>query len=368
MNIVLLTSSLGAGGAERVATTLSNAWAARGDQVSIIPTFSGGGSPFYELDDNVELLYLADVVGVKRRSYLSSVKRLFALRRLLKEREPDVIISFLPNVNVAAVISTAFLNIPLIICERSDPSARNYSISWRLACNLAYRFSDLLVVQTEAVANKMPDIYTGLRKVRVVPNPLPEDIVQLSHWSSSNRKVLLSLGRLSFEKQIDQIIRAFSGISEQFTNWDLYIYGDGPLKAELDKTIQDLNLQDRIFLKGRTDDPWGVMATADVFVMASRYEGFPNALLEAMGLGLACITYDCPSGPHEITRGGLDAMLVPLNDECALSKAMMKIMEDEKLRVSMGRQGRESILKRYQLSSVLDIWDEVFLEIGVGAS
>jgi len=132
LNILLLTSSLGSGGAERVATTLCNAWAARGEKVTLMPTFSGGGSPFYKTSEHVKIIYLADVVGTKHKSVLSYIKRIFALRRLIKDKAPDVVISFLPNVNVAAVISSAFLKVPLIISERSDPSSRTYPIVLKL--------------------------------------------------------------------------------------------------------------------------------------------------------------------------------------------------------------------------------------------
>lgn len=364
MRIVFLTSSLGSGGAERVATTLCNAWSARDDKVTLIPTFSGGGSPFYETSDNVEVVYLADVVGSKRKNVLRYAQRILALRRLIMDRAPDVIISFLPNVNVAAILSSSFLRIPLIICERSDPSSRSYSTFWKLSCRLSYRFADILTVQTESVANKVSTMYPGLRKVRVIPNPLPEGVVPLRSRAINKRKVLLSLGRLSVEKQIDRIINVFSNVGAQFSNWDLYIYGDGPLVAVLDKKIQALQLEDRIILKGRTNNPWNVMAAADVFVMTSKYEGFPNALLEAMGIGLPCVTYDCPSGPYEITRGGVDAMLVPLNDEKALLKAMEKVMGDEAFRISLGIQARESVLRRFQLPAVIDRWDELFREVG----
>src|SRR5689334_6479056 len=105
MKIILLTSSLNAGGAERVATVLCNAWAARGDTVTLIPTFSGGGTSFYEISDEVETIYLADVVRARRKTPWTYARRLAALRRLIQERDPDVVVSFLPNVNVAAILS-----------------------------------------------------------------------------------------------------------------------------------------------------------------------------------------------------------------------------------------------------------------------
>jgi GalNAc-alpha-(1->4)-GalNAc-alpha-(1->3)-diNAcBac-PP-undecaprenol alpha-1,4-N-acetyl-D-galactosaminyltransferase len=367
MKIILLTSSLTAGGAERVATTLCNAWATRGDQVTLIPTFSGGGhQPFYRISDAVELIYLADVVGIKKNSVGSYAQRLFALRRLIVERRPDVIISFLENVNVAAILASPFLRIPLIICERNDPSSEPRSKFWEFACRLTYRYADMLTVQTEAVARKVMQIYPRLKQVRSIPNPLPGGIAAIAKSGLyGRRKTLLSLGRLVAQKQINIIINAFAEIAPHFEEWDLQIYGEGPLKIEIEEQIYNLGLQGRVFLKGLTTEPWQIMADADVFVMASKYEGFPNALLEAMSVGLPCVVFDCPSGPREITSNGKYAMLVKLDDQNGLIAALEKIMSDESFGVELGNQARASILLRYSLSAVLDRWDQLFREVGV---
>lgn len=364
MNIIFLTSSLGSGGAERVATTLCNTWATRGDKITLVPTFSGGGHPFYEVSDKVELIYLADIVGRKTKNLLGYAKRLYALRKLISDRTPDVIISFLPNVNVAAILASVFLRIPLIICERSDPSVLPYSFSWKMLCKATYRFADMLTVQTESVANKIPALYSGLSKVRTMPNPLPEEIHSIKATTNGNRKILLSLGRLSSEKQVDKMIDAFSSVASRFDDWDLHIYGDGPLLSSLNSKIEELGLESRAFLKGRTSEPWAIMAGANIFVMTSMYEGFPNALLEAMGIGLPCVVFDCPSGPREITRDGIDAVLVPLNDQKGLVSALENVMSNEDLRFLLGNQARESVLSRFRLAAVINNWDRLFKEIG----
>jgi len=365
MRIVLLTSSLNSGGAERVASTLCNAWAARGDHVTLIPTFSGGGSPFYKINQNVELVYLADVVGGKNKNILSFIQRLYVLRRLIQSKNPDVVISFLPNVNVAAILAMAFLKTPLLIGERTDPTSRSYPLFWKLACRFTYRFADILTVQTESVANKIGPLYPGLKKIRSISNPLPDDIVLRQHKPANDRKVLLSLGRLATEKQVDHIITAFSRLASDFSDWVLYIYGEGLEMSSIEKQVQSLQLQGRVLIKGPTSNPWDVMSNSSIFIMTSKFEGFPNALLESMGVGLPCIAYDCPSGPRDITRGGVDAILVPLNDEHSLTQAMKDLMGNPALRRSLGVKARESVLQRYQLSSVVGRWDELFGEVGV---
>ncbi|TFV96559.1 glycosyltransferase family 4 protein [Oxalobacteraceae bacterium OM1] len=366
MKIVFLVSSLTSGGAERVATQLCNAWAARGDRVTLIPTYSGGGRPFYAVSEAVELVYLADVVGVRNKRIWTYAKRLHALRDLIAQRSPDVVISFLPNVNVAAVLATALLKIPLIICERNDPSAERQERSGllhALPMKLTYRFADMLTVQTEAVEHKVHGIYPGLRKVRTVANPLPKDIVTKRPGSPSPRRTLISMGRLVPQKQFDRLIDAFAEIAPRFDDWDVHIYGEGPDRDALQSRIGRLGLAERVRLKGATDTPWACMAAADAFAMTSKYEGFPNVLLEAMGVGLPCLAFDCPSGPRDITRDGQDALLVPLNDHSALVAALAWLLEDPAMRAQLGNQARTSVHSRFGLSKVIDCWDTLFDEV-----
>jgi glycosyltransferase involved in cell wall biosynthesis len=364
LRICFLVSSLDAGGAERVATTLSNAWAARGDEVSLIATFSAGGKPFYAVSDAVELISLADVVNTRKKNIGSYAKRFVALRRLLKERNPDVVISFLPNVNVAAVLTTLFTGIPLILCERNDPSGRSPRSFWELCSRLTFRYGDMFTVQTDAVAEKIHRYYPGLKRVRAVPNPIPEDVAAHEAGMRNNhRKILLSMGRLEDQKQFDKAIAAFSAVAARFPDWDFNIYGEGPLKPRLQVCIEQYGMAERIALKGRTTKPWEVMAGADAFLMTSKFEGFPNALLEAMGVGLPCVVTDCPSGPSEMTRQGKDALLVPMQDQKALISALEDIMRDEGLRCTLGNQARDSVLRRYSLKAVIEQWDRVFSEV-----
>lgn len=369
MKILFLTSSLSAGGAERVASTLCNAWSERGYCVLLVPTFSGGGEPFYPLSPSVNLVYLAHVVKGSAKGGLGYLKRLLALRALIKRERPDVVISFLPNVNIFALLSSILIDVPILCCERSDPLAQPLPVFWRVACFLFYRFSTALVVQTESVDEKIKGCFPGLRKTFVIANPLPSEVISFtSRYSvSEGRRVLLSIGRLSSEKQIDCIIRAFSECAARFVDWDLHVYGDGPSRSDLVALAERLGLQGRVFFRGKTTTPFEVMSRADAFVLASRYEGFPNALLEAMGVGLPCISFDCPSGPREMSRNGADALLVPLDDMEALTRSFAKIMEDHLFRFALGGQARASVCARYSLTAVLLRWDQLFHEVKVSA-
>lgn len=366
MNIILMTSSLGPGGAERVASTLCNEWIKQGNKVTLIATFSGSGSSFYSLSPLVTVIFLANLVPIKRKSIISYWIRFFTLRKILLLNSFDIVISFLPNVNIAAILATAFTNIPVVISERRDPRSQPTSQFWEVACKALYRFANAVVVQTESVSCGIGDLYSSLKNVTCIPNPLPQQLLQFHRRSHiKNRFVLLSMGRLVPEKQIEHTVYAFSNLASSFKNWDLHIYGDGPSRSVLADLIKNLNLQDRIFLIGRTSSPWNVMEQADAFVMTSRHEGFPNGLLEAMGIGLPCVVYDCPSGPREISSEGLNAILVPLNDKYDLTNSLERLMADSDLRKSLGERARAAVLLRYKSNSILDKWNELFKRLMV---
>jgi glycosyltransferase involved in cell wall biosynthesis len=358
-----------AGGAERVAATLANAWAARGDRVTLMPTFSGRGDCFYKLSPDVRLVFLADLVSGWRQPNVNRLIRLRALRRFIRADRPSVIVAFLSNVNVAAVFASAGLGIPVIACERIDPFVMPTPVTLRLACRCAYPFADALMVQTSAVAAKYAaSLSWPLRRLAVIPNPLhPQAVAVKRAVRIGERRRLLSVGRLHEQKQFDVLIDTFAGVASRHTEWSLRIVGEGPLRTVLQDQVVRLGLADRIVVAGRTADIADEFAAADAFALASQYEGFPNALMEAMAAGLPCITFDCPSGPRELALDGQAALLVPANDRAALGEALERIMSDADLRAELGERGRASVLSRFSLSKVLATWDSLFNDVGVSA-
>lgn len=366
MHILLLTSSMSSGGAERVASTLANAWTARGDQVTLMPTFSGRGECFYELSPEVRLIYLADLVSSRVRTWANQFARLRALRRFMAIERPDIIVSFLSNVNVAAVVASLGLGIPVIICERIDPFVMPTSHWLQIACRFTYPFANVLMVQTQAVATKYATSGWSLKRLRVIANPVSEQMLNIQHRiSDTTMKRLLSIGRLDEQKQFDVLIKVFANLIQSHINWSLRIVGEGHLRTALQQQITELGLDARVELAGRLTTIDKELARADIFALTSKYEGFPNVLLEAMTVGLPCVSFDCPSGPRELSMDGQVALLVPPNDEQALELALERLMLDADLRQTLGSQARASVLERFSLEKILQQWDFLFQEIGV---
>jgi glycosyltransferase involved in cell wall biosynthesis len=363
MRRLFLVSSMHGGGAERVAATLANAWARRGDEVTLVCCYSGRGHCDQTLDPGVRLLWLAD--RVRGPAWLRPLAKLAALRRLAREYRPDRVLSFLTNVNVTALLALCGLGLPIVVGERTDPAhSVNLEPSLRRLRRWTYPRARRVAVQTRRAAHHLRQVAPGVRRIAVIPNPLPEGLPGIRpHEPAGPRRTLAALGRFNPVKQFDRLIESFAAIAPHCPDWDLSIWGDGAQREACLRRVRELGLEARIRLPGFSRTPWQDLSTTHAFVLNSRVEGFPNALLEAMALGLPCVTTDCPSGPSELTQGGGLAELVPLGDEAALERALLRVMRASPAeREARGRTAAESVRARYGLDAVLRAWDDAWTD------
>jgi glycosyltransferase involved in cell wall biosynthesis len=362
--ILLLISAMVEGGAERVAASLCSHWAQQGHEVVLMPTFSGRGSCGYPLDPCVRIEYLADKVGTTRKTTLTGIRRLLALRRFMREFNPHVVVSFLSNVNIAAVLAGFGTGIPIIVSERSYPPRDKLRGVMRPLRRLCYGLAKCVVAQTRHTAQWISKNCPGAHAV-VIPNPVSwpltdsEPRLVPASVIATDRRVLLAAGRLSPEKGFDDLVTAFAMIASDYPLWDLVIVGEGPERGRLEALRTNLGLSYRIFLPGRAGNMTEWYERADIATLTSHYEGFPNMLIEAMAAGTPVVAMDCLTGPGDIVRHGEDGLLVPLESGISgLVQGFKILMDDDKLRLRMGLCA-VNVRQRFALTRVSNLWGNV---------
>jgi GalNAc-alpha-(1->4)-GalNAc-alpha-(1->3)-diNAcBac-PP-undecaprenol alpha-1,4-N-acetyl-D-galactosaminyltransferase len=369
--IVILIGSMARGGAERVAATLANAWADQGREVWLVSTYLGPRADGYPLRPNVSIAHLSDETRGWCGGRLAGVCKLVALRRLVRRAAPEAVISFLTNVNILAVAALAGTKLPLIASERVDP-AGDIEMHWIVRCAraLSYRWVDALVVQTASVADRYRARRWGLRRITVIPNPLPQELdasrVRAQHPAGGG--VVIAMGRLTQQKGFTTLIAAYAKALGDNGSWVLQIWGEGPQHAELGRLIASLHLEERVRLCGVTSQPWVQLAAAQIFVLSSRYEGFPNAMLEAMAVGLPCIAFDCPSGPRELADGGAAAIIVPQGDEPRLAGELRRMARDREGRRALGERAAAHVRREFGQQRIVADWDRLMSQLLPGES
>lgn len=358
--ILWVISSLSAGGAERVITELANAFVDHGHSVAVL-TLAQPGRDHYQLDSRIERIALNviwDSVSLWQ-SFVGNWRRIRMIREAILRYQPDVVVSFIEQNNVRVLSAMLGARIPIIVSERIDPRRYQVGRIWNVARRLLYPFADRVVVQTEGVANWARAI-TDRKRVRVVPN-FVRTLPQL-HGDRRETMQLLAVGRLDSQKAFDVLLRAFalSALAERGVT--LTILGDGPQRQALGVLADELGIAQAVEMPGVVQNPEAWMARTTVFVLPSRYEGFPNALLEAMAMGCPVIAADCDSGPREIIRHGENGLLVPVEDIDALAAALQKLFDDVALRTWLGAEAL-NIRERYSKHVIVDQWEKLIEEV-----
>lgn len=337
--IVLFLDSLATGGAERVMVTLANSFAKRGHTVSVV-LIRPIADYASELDSAVQLVHL----NAKRMS-LGGIRFTQYLRRC----QPSAILSTITRVNGWAIIAHRLSrsHARVVVRETTTPSEKSRHLrtpKQRLE-QLFYRYlypkADAVVVPSKGVykdiIGKFPQL---IYKVRVIYNPVIDENLYLqsqqpvSHpWFEQKADpVTLAVGRLIWDKGFDVLIRAFYQV-RKVRNTRLVILGEGEQRGYLESLVQEYGLHEFVWMPGFEPNPFKYMRRADVFVLSSRREGLPNALIQAMACGCPVVSTDCPSGPDEILDGGEYGELVPVDNVEALAEAIIRVLQGNRKHV-----------------------------------
>jgi GalNAc-alpha-(1->4)-GalNAc-alpha-(1->3)-diNAcBac-PP-undecaprenol alpha-1,4-N-acetyl-D-galactosaminyltransferase len=365
MRISLVISSLRRGGAERIMSLLANAWAEQGREVTII-TLDQGVPPAYPIHSGVTIEGLGLLAGSKHllEGLLKNTRRVRNLRRAIRKSKPDLVISFVDVTNVLTLLATRRLGMPIIVSERVDPSQHDIGPIWNCLRLFLYRFADAVVCQTPSI----PAWFNQRTRIKwcIIPNPVVVpcglSVSQSRRIKDTPGRVLIAMGRLTPQKGFDILLETFSIIAGRHPEWSLTILGDGPLKRRLEAQATFLGLKGRVCFPGEVSDPFSALRAADLFVLSSRFEGFPNALCEAMACGLPVVSFNCPSGPADIIRDGIDGILVAPEDATALAIALDRLMSDAQERERLALRAT-AVTTRFSLESIVLLWEQLFEEL-----
>ncbi|HHU55792.1 MAG TPA: glycosyltransferase family 4 protein [Acholeplasmataceae bacterium] len=344
--ITFILGSMGKGGAERVISILANEYADKGWCVNIIMLLEDRCD--YRLHPNVELIAFVN----KNKGRVQQIPSwLIKIRKYVREHQPDKIVSFVARINILTILACIGLKVDIIISERNDPKSDGRSPIIRYATYLLYPLSKKVIFQTKWAQSCFPK---NIReKSRIIYNPISITCAA----KKNNSKKLVTVGRLAEQKNHMLLIDAFAKISERHSEYTLHIFGEGILRDLLKRKIQEIKLQDRVILEGNVSNIHERISDAEMFVLSSNYEGLSNALLEAMMMGLPCISTDC-AGSNEVIKNGINGLLVPIKNSFSLSSAIEKLIKDKELASQLSINAVKDSIK-FSSENVLEQWGEV---------
>lgn len=374
MYITLVISSItqNGGGAERSAINLANQLVVRGYKVSMVTFDDFTAKPFYELSSKVNLICLNQLsklstdkrkfcinktIGINKIIRLFNIiKRILALRSIFYKLKPNVIISFVEITNITTIIAAIRLNISVIVSERTHPRYYKIPVIYNKLRDFFYPKAKLVVTQTKSAATYFSKINN--HKLLVIPNAVCKPI-KIKSALSPKAVNLISAGRLCKFKGFDTLIKAFYKIIKDFTDileLKLTIYGEGADRNQFEDLIRSYNLESRIFLPGSCSQIYEELLKADLFVFPSHYEGFPNALAEAMAVGLPVIASNC-SGNIELIQDGVNGRLFPIGDVDALALLIKELINDypQRTRLSLATN---KIVEQFSEEQIYAKWED----------
>jgi len=380
----LIANAYVGGGTARTVLSTASALTERHD-VEIVSVLRRRERPSFPLDPRVPIRPLVDEWSAKRapapRSPVARAWRAYAaerptvvghpgdrrtrewslytdaaLVRWLRSVRGGVIVGTRPAINLAL----ARFGRPEVVRVAQDHlNLGSYRPALRRAIGREYRRLDAVVTLSERDAEDYAELLEGRTRVLSIPNGVPE---MGGHRARLEAKVVVAAGRLAKQKGFDRLLPVWARVARERPDWRLEIYGAGDEEAALRRQLDALGPESRARLMGRSSELPERMAAASLFVMTSRKEGLPMVLLEAMGLGLPVVAYDCPTGPREVIADGVDGYVVPDGDEDALAARLLALMDDPALRRRLGAAALEKAAE-YDVRRLAGRWERLFAEL-----
>lgn len=371
--LYILRSVASLAGTERIMTDKMNYLAEQGFEIMLV-TYEQGQHPvsfplhpsIQRVDLDCRFFTFSSMPLPRRLFAILNMQRRFgkSLRQVVDSFKPSLILTTTYSINVldkitachtpCIVESHIYMKSLLRHHEFPHTSPMHWMMAWMDARRLRdIRKAEWLVTLTEADTRA----WQGKMKCLTIPN----FVTRLPHTlaEKTERKTIISVGRLDWQKGYDKLIQAWSKIAERHKDWQVSVYGDGPLRNSLESQVREAGLQDSFHFHPATADIYTEYQKSDFYVMTSDYEGFGLVLVEAMACGLPCISFDCPVGPSEIISEGKDGFLVPLGDTDLLAERMEWLISHPDERMKMGEAAREDA-QRFEKEKIMKQWMLLF--------
>lgn len=362
MKIDFIISSLGGGGAERVLTLMANKLSEYTKyDIRIITLLND--YEHYEVSAAVKRLTLKNNKRIPSHTVRSIINLISYYRK--KSHRPDLIISLLTLNNFMCILVAKFYGIKIMIQEHNSylrymANRKRLSYFTRKAL---YRHADVLTVLTKFDI----DYYKKYKvNVKVLPNPCT--FKPIDNNSHTRGKTIIAVGHLNrwHHKGFDNLIRFITPILKEYPDWNLKIAGSGDEGLEyLTEIVEEHGISNRIIFTGFVNNISELLYESSIFILSSRYEGLPMVLLEAMSQGMACIAYDCKTGPSDIIEHNFNGLLIDDQDSVKMQEGLKQLIEDEKLRERLSNEGLKSLAK-YDIDAIVERYEALFNEITAG--
>lgn len=350
------------GGAQRVLSIVMRELVCSGYEVALITNHTEA-SDFYSIDSNIDR-FSTELFTPSRnimQAILSNLKRIRIIRQIVSRESPDVIFSFMTETNIITILATLLTDKRVIVSERSDPDKDKKSAVWEALRKITYRNAALVTSNSKAALDYLEKI---VKKDKLVYLPNPVDGCSGcgdTAEDSESRKIILVVARLHQAKGIDVLIEAMSILKSNKNDYQVWVAGDGPEKEKLKNQAKSLDVEENIRWLGEVSELISVYKAASLFVLPSRREGMPNALLEAMSCGLPVIVSNASPGPLEYVVNGESGLIFESDSSSGLAAVIDELLGDDGKRHSMGIHSIEKV-KQFLSPNIMPEWEKVIFQ------
>lgn len=356
MKIAFYINAIHEGGAERVMVNLANEFADRGDEIILITSFKDSWE--YPYSDKIKRYILEDKPTINSK-LKRNIKRVTSLRKILKIESPDCLVSFMAEPNFRAIVASLGLENKVIISVRNDPKMEYPGFIGEILAKSLLPLADGCIFQTTDAQKWFPKRLQ--KKSKIIYNAVKDEFFNTERDVEKN--TIVTCGRLEEQKNHKMLINAFELVVKEHKKAKLLIYGEGSLRNELLEMIANKGLNDNIKLCGNSDNIPEVLSKAEIFVLSSDYEGMPNALMEALAVGVPSISTDCPcGGPRMLIKNRVNGVLIDPQNYADLSSAILNILNNKELQAKYSYESRKKA-EYYKSSLILHSWHDYIYNV-----